>query len=67
MFNPESEIIAQIEAAELQIRALHRRIEHAPTARDKQVLNQQVGELMVEIARLKERLVPRPPKIGLGR
>ena len=67
MFNPEAEIIAQIEAAELQIRALHRRIEHAPTVEDKRVLNQQVGELIVEIARLKERLVPRPPKIGLAK
>lgn len=67
MFNPEAEIIAQIEAAELQIRALRRRIEHAPTQEDKRVLNQQVEELMVEIARLKERLVPRPPKIGNSR
>jgi hypothetical protein len=64
MFNPEADIIARIEAAELQIRSIHRRIEHAPTPLDKKVLNQQVGELVVEITRLKERLVPRPPKLS---
>lgn len=67
MFNPEADIIARIEAAELQIRSINSRIEHAPTPEDKRVLNQQVGELMVEIARLKERLLPRPPKIGSAR
>jgi hypothetical protein len=67
MFNPEAEIIARIEAAELQIRSINKRIEHAPTPQDKRVLNQQVGELIVEIERLKERLLPRPPRIGTAR
>ena len=62
MSNPESEIIATIESLELQVRSIRKRIEHAPTDEDERVLNQQIGELTTEIARLKERLVPRPPK-----
>lgn len=65
MFNPEAEWIARIESAELEIRSIRRRIEHAPTPGDKRVLDHQIGELTTEIARLKERLVPRPPKLIL--
>ncbi len=65
MFNPEADIIARIESLELQVRSINRRIEHAPTPADKQVLNQQLGELTTEITRLKERLIPRPPKLSV--
>ncbi len=64
MFNPEADMIARIESLELEIRAIRRRIEHAPSAEDKRVLNQQIGELTTEITRLKERLSPRPPKLS---
>lgn len=64
VLNPESEIIARIESLELEVRSIRRRIEHAPSARDKQVLDRQIGELSTEIARLKERLIPRPPRLS---
>lgn len=63
MFNLESEMIARIESLELEARDIRRRIERAPTLEDKGVLNQQLGEMMTEIARLKEHLTPRPPRL----
>lgn len=64
MFNPEADIIARIEAAELEIRTVRRRVEHAVTEQDKRVLNRQIGELTLEIDRLKERIMPRPPRLS---
>lgn len=64
MFNPEADIIARIESLELEIRQIRKRIEHAAHAADRDVLNRQIGELTVEIDRLKERLVPRPPRLS---
>jgi hypothetical protein len=63
MFNLEADIIARIEQLDLEARDIRRRIEHAPTLEDKRVLDQQLGELMTEIARLKERITPRPPRL----
>jgi hypothetical protein len=63
MFNPESEIIARIESLEVEIRGIRRRLEHTINIADKRVLDQQIGELTTEIARLKERITPRPPRL----
>ena len=63
MFNLEADIIARIESLELEARDLRRRIERAPTVDDRNVLNQQLGEIGMEVARLKERITPRPPRL----
>jgi hypothetical protein len=56
VYNPESEIIAQIERLELESRDIRRRIEHAHTEADKRVLNRQLEELKQEIEVLRSRL-----------
>ena len=56
VYNPESEIIAQIERLELESRDIRRRIEHAHTEADRRVLNKQLGELKQEIEVLRSRL-----------
>lgn len=63
MFNLEADIIARIESLELEARDLRRRVERALSIEDKNVLNQQLGELITEIARLRERITPRPPRL----
>lgn len=63
MFNPEADIIARIEALEIDVRNIRRRLEHTVRPEDKRVLDQQIGELTAEIARLKERITPRPPRL----
>jgi predicted nucleic acid-binding Zn-ribbon protein len=56
VYNPESDIIAQIERLELESRDIRRRIEHAHTEADKRVLNKQLEELKQEIEVLRSRL-----------
>jgi hypothetical protein len=56
VYNPESEIIAQIERLELESRDIRRRVEHARTEADKRVLNRQLEELKQEIEVLRSRL-----------
>ena len=42
VYNPESDIIAEIERLELEARDIRRRVEHAHTEEDKRVLNRQL-------------------------
>ena len=56
VYNPESEIIAEIERMELESRDIRRRVEHAHNAEDKRVLNKQLEELKQQIEALKKRL-----------
>ena len=49
VYNPEAEVIAQIERLELEVRDVRRRIEHAHSESDKRVLNKQIEELKSEI------------------
>jgi hypothetical protein len=56
VYNPEADTIARIEALELEVRDLRRKVEHAPKAADKRVLNKQIGELKDEINFLRNRL-----------
>jgi predicted nucleic acid-binding Zn-ribbon protein len=56
VYNPESDLIAEIERLELESRDIRRRVEHASNEEDKRVLNKQLEELKQEIEVLKSRL-----------
>ena len=56
VYNPEADIIAEIERLELEVRSIRRRVEHARTPDDKRVLNRQLQELKEQIEHLKSRL-----------
>lgn len=56
VYNPESEIIAEIERLEVESREIRRRIEHAKNAEDKRVLNRQLKELEEDVEILRSRL-----------
>jgi urease accessory protein UreE len=55
-YNPESEIIAEIERLELEARDARRRIERVTTPEDRRVLNRQLGELKDRIEYLRKGL-----------
>ena len=56
IYNPEAEIIAEIERLELESRDIRRRVEHAHSQEDKRVLNRQLEELKQQIEVLRSRL-----------
>jgi len=56
VYNPEQELIAAIEAQEMEIRNIRRRIEHAHTEQDKRVLNRLLAETEQSIEALRQRL-----------
>ena len=56
VYNPEADVIAQIERLELEIRDVRRRVEHAHRESDKRVLNKQIDELKDEIEFLRQRI-----------
>jgi len=56
VYNPEADTIARIEALELEVRELRRKLEHAHNPSDKKVINKQIGELKDEIEFLRGRL-----------
>ena len=56
VYNPESDIIAEIERLELEARDIRRRVEHAHNAEDKRVLNRQLEEIRTQIDHLRSRL-----------
>jgi hypothetical protein len=56
VYNPEVEIMAEIERLELEARNIRRSIEHARNAEDKRVLNRQLAELKESIEHLRARL-----------
>jgi TATA-binding protein-associated factor Taf7 len=56
VYNPEADIIAEIERLELEIRSTRRRIEHAHNEDDKRVLNRQIQDMLDEIELLRARL-----------
>jgi len=56
VYNPESEIIAEIERLELDARDARRRIERVKSAEDRRVLNRQLGEIKDRIEFLRKRL-----------
>ena len=56
VYNPESEVISQIERLELEAREIRRKIEHVRNESDKRVMNKQLAELSDEITYLQARL-----------
>jgi hypothetical protein len=56
VYNPEADLIAEIERLELESRDVRRRIEHAQNETDKKVLNKQLEELKTQIEFLRKRL-----------
>ena len=56
VYNPESDIIAEIERLELEARDIRRRVEHAHNEEDKRVLNKQLDEIKQEIELLRTKL-----------
>lgn len=56
VYNPEADIIAEIERLELEARSIRRRVEHARNESDKRVLNRQLQELKEQIEHLRSRL-----------
>jgi peptidoglycan hydrolase CwlO-like protein len=56
VYNPESDIAAQIERLELEARDIRRKIEYVQNEDDRRVLNRQLKETEEEIANLQARL-----------
>ena len=56
VYNPESDVMAEIERLELEAREIRRRIEHAGNDEDKRVLNKQLQEVEQQVEFLKKRL-----------
>jgi hypothetical protein len=56
VYNPEADIMAEIERLELEGRDIRRRVEHARNEADKRVLNRQLEELKRQIEFLQAKL-----------
>jgi hypothetical protein len=56
VYNPEADVMAEIERLEIEARDIRKRIEHTSNSEDKRVLNRQLGELEQQIAHLQKRL-----------
>jgi hypothetical protein len=56
VYNPEADLIAQIECLELEARRIRRAIEHVGSQEDRRVLNRQLKELKDQIDFLRQRL-----------
>ena len=56
VYNPESEVMAQIERLEIEARDVRRKVEYVRNENDRRVLNRQLKELQEEIALLQARL-----------
>ena len=56
VYNPESDLMAEIERMERSAGDVRRRVEHAHTAQDKRVLNRQLQEIEEDIQRLQTKL-----------
>jgi hypothetical protein len=56
VYNPESEIMAQIERLELEARDIRRKIEYVRNDNDRRVLNRQLKEISEEVTLLQSKL-----------
>ena len=56
VYNPESDLMEQIERLELEARDLRRKIEHLVNEQDRRVMNRQLQELEEQVSRLQSRL-----------
>jgi hypothetical protein len=60
VYNPEADVMAQIERLELDARDLRRRMDHVRNAEDRRVLNKQLSEIKWEME-FHRRSVPKLP------
>ena len=56
VYNPEADVMAEIERLELESRDIRKRVEHARSEADKRVLNRQLEELKQQIELLQAKL-----------
>ena len=56
VYNPESDIIAEIERLELEARDMRRKIEHVHTDADRRALNRLLADVRDRIGYLRNRL-----------
>lgn len=56
IYNPEADVMAEIERLEIEARELRRKVEHAKGEEDKRVLNHQMIETQQRIDALRTRL-----------
>lgn len=56
IYNPEADVMAEIERLEIEARELRRKVEHAKGEEDKRVLNRQMIETQQRIDALRTRL-----------
>ena len=56
VYNPEAQIIEEIERLEFEARNIRRKIEHVTNENDKRVMNRQLRELDEEITLLQARI-----------
>lgn len=56
VYNPEADVIAEIECLDLDAKDLRRRIQKATNEEDRRVLQRQLKELQEEFTRLQSRL-----------
>ena len=56
VYNPESDLMEEIERLELEARDIRRKIEHLVNEQDRRVMNRQLQELEEQIGRLQSRL-----------
>jgi hypothetical protein len=56
VYNPESQVIEEIERLECEAREIRRKVEHARGEEDKRVLNRQLREIGERVALLQAKL-----------
>jgi hypothetical protein len=56
VYNPEADVMAEIERLEIESRDVRRRVEHARNEADRRVLNRQLEELKRQIEFLQAKL-----------
>jgi hypothetical protein len=56
VYNPEADMMAQIERLELEARDIRRRLEHATNQEDKRVLDRQLAEIEEQVELLRKKL-----------
>ena len=56
VYNPEADLIAEIERLELDARETRRRVDHAKNEQDRRVLDKQLAETKQRIELLRKRL-----------
>ena len=56
VYNPESDIVAQIERLEIEARDIRRKIEYVRNENDRRVLNRQLKEIEEDITNLQAKL-----------